>query len=217
MGGTEDGDESGGGIMLLKEIKEVLGGDVSTKNTKMPGTSFGLSTEFCNVGGSLRDIEGSVCASCYAERLEKFRPNVKQGWTNRTLAVLEASKTPKGRERWVQAMVERLKKLKPTHHRWHDSGDLQNEWHFYMIMKVAVLCPEIQFWLPTKERAIIKKARRKLPKVFREIPANLCVRESAAMVGERLNTPFPNSMVVRDASEAPEGVWVCPAPHQGNA
>ena len=27
--------------MLLKEIKAILGGDVSTKNTKMPGTSFG--------------------------------------------------------------------------------------------------------------------------------------------------------------------------------
>lgn len=203
--------------MYLREIKEILGGDVSTKNTKMPGTSFGLSTDHCMVGGKLRAIEGSVCSKCYAERLEKFRPSVKKGWRNRTLAVQTAMKTKAGRDKWVNAMVERLTKLAPTHHRWHDSGDLQGQWHFYMIMKVAVLCPDIKFWLPTKERAIIKKARRTLPKVPRSIPPNLCIRESAAMIGDRLDTDFPNSMVVVEPWDSPENIWICPAPHQGNA
>ena len=48
--------------MLLKDIKRILGGDVSSKNSKMPGTSFGLTTDTCNVGGKLRDIDGSVCS-----------------------------------------------------------------------------------------------------------------------------------------------------------
>lgn len=197
----------------LKEIKMILGGDISTKNTKMPGTSFGLSTAYCDVGGTLRDIEGSVCSQCYAERLEKFRPSVKKGWENRTKAVREACLDGEGQYVWVQAMAQRLKKLAPTHHRWHDSGDLQSDRHLSMIMRVATLCPEIQFWLPTKERAIVKRARKALGNDG--IPPNLCIRESAAMQNDRLNTPHPNSMVIN--GEAPEGVWICPAPLQENS
>jgi len=199
--------------MLLKEIKIILGGDVSTKNTKMPGTSFGLSTDLCNVGSALREIECSVCSACYARRIEAFRPSVKKGWMNRTLAVQEAMKTLESRNLWVDAMVERLTKLNPTHHRWHDSGDLQGEWHLYMLIRVAEKLPNIKFWLPTKERAIVKKCNKELA----SMPPNLCIRESAAMVGDRLDTDKPNSMVI-DKKDAVEYTgWICPAPHQGNA
>ena len=200
--------------MLLKEIKAILGGDVSTKNTKMPGTSFGLSTAYCNVGGTLRDIEGSVCSKCYAERLEKFRPSVKKGWENRTLAVIKACETQAGYSEWVSAMVERLTKLNPTHHRWHDSGDLQSDRHMSMIISVAQMLPHIAFWLPTKERAIVKRAR----KAMFTMPPNLCIRESAAIIGDRLDTDMPNSMVIEKGEAFPtyKG-WICPAPHQGNS
>lgn len=201
--------------MLLKEIKAILGGDVSTKNTKMPGTSFGLSTDHCMVGGKLRAIEGSVCSKCYAERLEKFRPSVKKGWTSRVEAVLYATTGAHIHQSiWVDAMVERLTKLNPTHHRWHDSGDLQSDRHLSMIISVAQALPEIKFWLPTKERAIVKRARKAMGKV-RGFPPNLCIRESAAMLDERLKSPYPNSMVI--TGETNEHVWICPAPHQNNA
>ena len=202
--------------MLLKEIKEILGGDISTKNTKMPGTSFGLSTDHCMVGGKLRDIEGSVCSSCYAERLEKFRPSVKQGWTNRSLAVQDACHSKEGMHMWVKAMVERLARLEPTHHRWHDSGDLQSDRHMSMIISVAQALPEIKFWLPTKERAIVKRARKAMDKVG-GLPPNLCVRESAAMIGDRLDTDLPNSMVITKENEGDYNGWICPAPHQENS
>ena len=201
--------------MLLRVIKEILGGDVSTKNSKMPGTSFGLSTEDCFVGGKLRDIEGSVCESCYAARIENFRPSVKKGWRNRTEAVRKACLSQEGMDLWVEAMVQRLGMLKPTHHRWHDSGDLQSEYHLEMIVEVARALPDIMFWLPTKERAIIKRFTK-----HRGFPKNLCVRESAAMVGEKLNTDTPSSMVVdkKDVADTfSDGVYICPSSHQGNA
>ena len=201
--------------MTLKEIKEILGGDVSSKNSKMPGTSFGLSTDYCNVGGTLRDVKGSVCSSCYAERLENFRPSVKKGWTNRAEAVLRATSedTPGTLERmstWTDAMVERLLKLNPTHHRWHDSGDLLNYNHLMMIVWVADMMPHVSFWLPTKEKALINKFLRN-----RKFPDNLTVRLSAPMVDQQLKRKDIQTSMVTTGT--PGDVWICPARHQGNA
>lgn len=202
--------------MLLKEIKAILGGDISDKNTKMPGTTFGLSTLACAVGSILKEKSGTVCEGCYAARLENFRPSVMKGWKNRTEAVHRACEKTATMKLWVNAFVQRLEKLSPTHHRWHDSGDLQSSRHLSMILSVAGMLPGMKFWLPTKERAILKRARKALG----DFPANICIRESAAMVGERLNIDTPNSMVIvsQDVDKwIGEGVWICPAPHQGNA
>lgn len=197
--------------MKLTEIKAILGGDVSTKNGKMPGTSFGLSTDFCNVGGKLRDVEGSVCQSCYAERLEKFRPSVKKGWTSRAEAVIEATKTYEGKLLWVNAMVTRLSKLSPEYHRWHDSGDLLSYHHLLMIVYVAEELPDIKFWLPTKEKALVNKYLKKNG----EFPSNLTVRLSAPMVDQVLSRKdIPTSAVT---TGTPEDTWICPARHQGNS
>jgi hypothetical protein len=197
--------------MKLTEIKEILGGDVSTKNSKMPGTSFGLSTDYCNVGYKLRSIPGSVCESCYAARLEAFRPSVKKGWTNRAKRALLATDSKQGMERWVTAMQERLTKLAPTHHRWHDSGDLLNIRHLRMINRIALNMPDIKFWLPTKEKAIVNR----FIKNFGEFAPNLTVRLSAPMVDQRIDHPaIPTSMVT---TGTPGDTWVCPARHQGNA
>lgn len=201
--------------MTLKEIKAILGGDVSTKNTKMPGTSFGLSTDYCNVGSKLRKKEGSVCASCYAARIEAFRPSVRLGWQARAKAVARATRTKKGMEAWVSAMQERLAKLAHTHHRWHDSGDLLNGKHLWMIVRIALNMPEIQFWLPTKEKGIVAKFLKK-----NSIPPNLTIRLSAPMVDMHVTaTGVQTSMVLDKAVEFVEqaGIWVCPARHQGNA
>lgn len=204
--------------MKLAQIKEILGGDVSSKNSKMPGTTFGLSVYYCNVGTKLRDIEGSVCASCYAKRLEDFRPSVHKGWTSRAEALKHATTSSTAGRQWVQAMVTRLLKLNPTHHRWHDSGDLLNYRHLELLVLVAKQLPEIKFWLPTKEKSIVNeyiKARGALPD-------NLNVRLSAAMVDEfsmrsRLDPFVTHSGVSASCRALPEDAWVCPARHQGNS
>lgn len=199
--------------MLLAEIKRILGGDISSKNTKMPGTTFGLSTDYCNVGYVLRNKPGSVCEACYAARLENFRPSVKTGWTNRAKAALLATDSSHGMRAWESAFTERLRKLNPTHHRWHDSGDLLNIRHLEMIVAVANNLPSISFWLPTKEKAIVTRYLKE----HCEFPRNLTVRLSAPMVDQRVpvDQRINTSMVV--TGDAPEGVWTCPARHQGNA
>ncbi len=200
----------------VKEIIQILGGDISTKNTKMPGTSFGLSTTMCDVGGRLREIEGSVCASCYATRLENIRPSVKKGWLNRTKAVREATRDPVMQDAWVRAFVQRLTMLGHEYHRWHDSGDLQSDRHMSMIISVAQKCPDIKFWLPTKEKAIAKRAIMVMNKCG-GMPTNLTIRVSEAMVdkipssGKHI-TPMSAVITHTDTEN-----WICPARSQGNA
>lgn len=199
--------------MKVKEIKVVLGGDVSVKNTKMPGTSFGLTTEACIVGSTLRDIEGSVCSKCYAHRLEKIRPSVKLGWQRRTDAVHEAIKSVKSRNRWIEAMVERLTMIGEEYHRWHDSGDIQSLEHLIMIAMVAEATPHIKHWLPTKEYSIV----RQFVDFGYEIPDNLCIRLSSYMIGQPPTKHIKGvkwSMVER----SPQGTsrHICPARTQGN-
>jgi hypothetical protein len=203
--------------MRLSEIKEILGGDVSTKNSKMPGTSFGLSTDFCQVGSALRGVVGSVCEKCYARRIEAFRPSVKKGWMNRTQAVLKATSSPCAADDWIEAMSERLTKLAPTHHRWHDSGDLLNYSHLLMIVSVAQLCPDIQFWLPTKEKGLVNRLMRDLKEQDAELPSNLNIRLSMPMVG-MIPVDVVSGVTTSTVHKA-GGHYVghqCPAPDQGN-
>lgn len=195
-------------------IKKAIGGDISTSNSKMPGASFGLSVTGCSVGGALRDVEGSVCQKCYAARLEAMRPSVRQGWTARLEAVRACSGNPEATRAWVDAMVQRIAtkcaKAGPFF-RWHDSGDLQGLEHLKMIVDVAIRLPAISFWLPTKEKAVVRAYLRNY-----KLPSNLVVRVSAAMVdGKPVNVPGALTSTVTKAG--PAVGHECPARHQGNA
>lgn len=48
------------------------------QTSKMPGFSFGLDAEKCNVGSKLRKIKGSTCEKCYAFRGRYPTPSVKK-------------------------------------------------------------------------------------------------------------------------------------------
>ena len=61
--------------------------------------------------------------------------------------------------------------------RWHDSGDIQSSNHLKMIYEVARRVPQVSFWLPTREIAMVKG-------VFEEIPDNLTIRVSTAMINK---------------------------------
>ena len=200
----------------VKQIKDILGGDISTKNSKMPGATFGLSTSGCNVGSKLRDVCGSVCERCYAAKLEKLRPTVKQGWQNRTNAVQAAMANPEESAKWVMAMAQRIDqvtaKTGELFFRWHDSGDLLSAEHLEMIVAVCDLTPHVNHWLPTKEKALVNAYLKANPEGF---PINLSVRVSAAMVGaEPLKSIYVGSSTVHRKGSQVFG-YECPAYKQG--
>ena len=78
-----------------------------------------------------------------------------------------------------------LEKGKPTpkddgrYWRWHDSGDLQSVEHFASLCRIAEMCPDVDFWLPTKEAGMVRKYLKGKPETA--IPTNLCVRISVPL------------------------------------
>ena len=201
-------------IMKVKDAKQALGGDLSIKNSKMPGSTFGLSTAGCAVGSALRNVQGSVCSRCYAAKLENLRPSVKQGWQNRTNAVLDAIADHSKQKAWIQAAAQRIMQLAEktgeNFHRWHDSGDLQGIEHLKMIVLVALATPSINHWLPTKEKAVVKRYL----KLAGRFPENLVVRVSSAMIGADPVDMGCNTSTVHRKGTAHKG-HECPAYKQG--
>lgn len=166
------------------------------KPSKMPGYAYGLPATKCPVGSLLVKRPGTVCSNCYALKGRYLFPAVVAAQERR----LRSLKDP----RWVETMVWLLKRRKCKWFRWHDSGDLQGPWHLEKIFDVAEQCPEIQFWLPTRERLTVLS-------VIRPIPPNLVIRMSATLIDGAPPIGFKNtSTVVTESARA-----TCPAPHQG--
>ena len=53
-------------ITTLKQAKEITGGGITNKNSKMPEANYDLSAWDCKTGSKLRKVEGSSCEGCYA-------------------------------------------------------------------------------------------------------------------------------------------------------
>ena len=99
---------------------------------------------------------------------------------------------------WVQAMAAVIKRQKWF--RWHDAGDVQDQQHLNKIFEICRLTPDTNHWLPTREAWIKDHLASK--------PANLVIRFSPPMVGQR-NDSWPNSSMVVETGAT------CPAPAQG--
>lgn len=197
--------------ITVKAAVEVAG-KVSEGNSKMPGSTFAISAKECRVGGKLATVKGSVCDRCYALKLQKLRPSVDKGWTaNYERAVGSIERNPEG---WVAAckfQIERIaKKTGVLNHRWFDSGDLQSVAMLAAICEVARQTPTIAHWLPTREAKIVKDYQKQ----GGEVPANLVIRISATMIGDKPVSGYANTSTVHRKGETPEG-HVCPAPQQG--
>jgi len=186
--------------MLISEATDIVG---SLSNPqKMPGLGYGIPAKACNVGGKLQPIIGSVCNKCYALKGRYVFPNVQASQYRRLSSINDT--------RWTRAMV-RLLKGRQRWFRWHDSGDLQGMTHLIKIVAIALLCPTTKFWIPTREYALIK-AYRDGGGVF---PRNLAIRLSAPMVGAQFPTQAGlSSMVLAKGTQAPKGVFTCPASKQ---
>ena len=190
--------------MLVKEAKEY--GNISKGNSKMPGTTFAIDAFACIVGSKLAKIEGTPCFSCYARKLQKLRPTVDQGWKANLAKWQQSDKSL-----WVSSMVFQIQRYNVDgDHRWFDSGDLQSVEMLKNIVDVALLTPEIDHWLPTQERSIVKQYRKQ----YGEEPSNLVIRVSASKIDAQKTPDFAQtSTVCKD--KAPLGK-LCKANTRGN-
>lgn len=183
-------------IRTLKQAESIAG---SLGNpSKMPGYAYGIPAKHCKVGSQLVKIPGSVCANCYALKGRYVFPNVQAAQQRRFDALYHPQ--------WVEAMVYMIKAKKCDYFRWHDSGDLQGELHLMNIVKVAEMCPETRFWLPTRENALVSEYLR-----THDVPDNLVIRVSGAMVNGEAPVKFLNTSTVTTTGAT------CPAPKQGNS
>lgn len=186
-----------------KALNQVTGG--LSKPSKMPGFAYSIPAERCITGGKLREVAGSVCSDCYACKGHYAFATVQSALERRYGKVISAADGDG--EAWVSAMVESINKAGSRWFRWHDSGDLQSKRHLTLICEVARRTPDVSHWLPTKEYATVKGSKA---------PPNLTVRLSAHMHDRKPPRNRPGSMTVA-TEPAPRGVFVCPAPEQGNA
>lgn len=180
--------------------------------SKMPGLAYGLPARACILGKILRETPGSVCSVCYAfkgnycfpcvvnaqaRRLKIIRENLF-GWKTAMVSLLERKLASKSR-------ADRV-------FRWHDSGDLQSVEHLSAIVDIAKVLPRIRFWLPTREREMVKEY---LSVEGRKFPKNLTVRISVAMIGQKFVRGLHVKGTVASTVGAGNG-FHCPARSQGN-
>ncbi len=180
--------------MKVKEAIKITEG--FTRTSKMPGLSYSLPAWECKTGSKLRQVKGSVCASCYALKGNYTRyPAIKAAQYRR----LEAMKHPA----WVDAMVTVIKRQKWF--RWHDAGDVQDLQHLNNIFKICEATPDTKHWLPTREAQILKRVK------VNEVPRNLVIRFSSHMVDQGPVSFWPwTSTVTTDGNHS------CPAAKQEN-
>ena len=142
--------------------------------SKMPGFSFGISPEHCNVGSKLREVPGSVCSECYACNGNYRYESVQTSHANRYAKLSHPE--------WISAMIyligRETARINNAYFRWHDSGDLQSIEHLLAIVEIARELPKVNFWLPTHEKALLLRYHRQ----YSAFPRNLAVRLSAPMI-----------------------------------
>ena len=175
----------------LKEAEAIAG--PLGKPSKMPGYAYGLPARNCPIGSILVKIKGTVCHGCYALKGRYTFAPVLACQRRR----LESIKHP----RWVEAMVFMIRYRRAVYFRWHDSGDLQGPEHFRRICEIAEHCPNTHFWLPTRERTIVRGV---------QTPENLVVRVSATMIDGPAPYGFINTSTVTTKGDAS-----CPARFTG--
>jgi len=191
--------------MKVKELEQTVGG--LSKPSKMPGFAYGIPAWECKIGSLLRKIKGSVCCGCYALKGMYVFPVVKAAQVRRLESISDS--------KWVKNMSALLtfKYRNKTGidrvFRWHDAGDLQSVAHLEKIVQVAKNIPDLSFWLPTRERAMLKE----YISTGKKFPANLTVRVSEAMIGRSPSLSDTILDTVASAVDAGKG-FQCKAPSQ---
>jgi hypothetical protein len=181
--------------MKVLDAKKITGS--LTRTSKMPGLSYSLPAWECKTGSKLRNIKGSVCASCYALKGNYTRYKAIKAAQYVRLEALKDTK-------WIAAMVAQI--IRQKYFRWHDAGDIQSMEHLYKIFRVCELTPETKHWMPTREAQFLSKIEN--PTV--EVPSNLIIRMSSHMVDQGPVKFWPWTSTVTSGQGS-----TCPAPKQG--
>jgi hypothetical protein len=201
-----------------KLLHEFCGGLSIT--SKMPGYGWSIPASFCDAGSKLHKVQGSTCNKCYALDGRYLMPNVKLAMARRLVTYhLDNSLNPYD-SNFVQVLSSFLNwnlenpiaGIDAKYFRWFDSGDLQDHVMLHKIRIIAEKCPEVSFWLPTRESGIVKR--------IDSIPSNLVIRYSTPMV-DALSRVQNSTMVFSSLNVLPDGCQACPAtiakPHTCNA
>jgi len=174
-----------------------------SKTSKLGTKSWSLQAIETNPGSVGPD--GKLvppCSGCYATTgMYHFGP-VK--------AVRADNKAAWQDDGWVANMVAQLKK--DTHFRWFDSGDLYSLSLAEKVYQVMVQTPNTKHWLPTRMAKFAKFAP--ILAAMQRLP-NVMVRFSSDAIDGSYTPGVHGSTIIPDASNAPDGVSVCPAYSQG--
>lgn len=207
--------------LTFEEAYELIGR--LSKTSKMPWYSWSIPAKtHCKTGGKLAEKPGTICSLCYAAKGFYVMPNVKAALQRR----LEALEHPLFVPAFVMVLnykYERTRKTtrlqnntiaKENRFRWHDSGDLQDISHLRKVVQIALLTPQIDHYLPTKEVGIINQ----FLKGGGIIPKNLHIKLSHPMIGGTFGVKRPLGLSYTTAGrDNDESLFQCPAlKKQGN-
>jgi Gene product 88 len=188
--------------LTLAQSIEFVGG--LSKPSKMPCQGFSIPARFCKTGQKLRSVVGSVCSKCYALK-GRYPTSVVQNALDRRFAKLNDPQ-------WVDAMTLAIGGTESSgFFRWHDSGDIQSVEHLDKIVQVARNLPQIRFWLPTREYAMVSQWLKENG----SFPENLTVRLSALMLEGQPPVGIAKRLGLT-TSGVSKSSFTCPASKQGN-
>ena len=175
-------------IKTLKQAKSY--GVVTKGNSKILGSTFSTDPFQCKVGNFLAKIENSVCSVCYARKLVKVYPSARKSWED-NLSLFRQHLKNDNLNLWCEAIAYQInhisnykkkKGLKGANlHRWFASGDLDSVEMLHAFVYIAKLLPHIKFWLPTRERGIIREF---LSTRMEPLPTNLNIRLSDTKIDD---------------------------------
>jgi len=165
----------------IKSAIETVG-TISPGNIKMECGTWSLPVDFCKTGGLLRNKENTVCSKCYAAKMQVYRKKTLDLSWKRNYDRYMISKAENKRELWINSMIKLInkKKLKHPYFRWFVGGDIPDIEFLYRAMEIADSLPNIKFWLPSKESALIRRFIKN-----NTIPSNVCIRISKSMINPR--------------------------------
>ena len=192
-------------MRLTKPLANAITGGLGSPS-KMPGHSWGIPASTCQVGGMLKEQEGTQCAICYADRGRYRFDNVQ----NRLWTALECFNMQAEADRlyrWSEAMAYLINGTDDRWFRWFHSGDLQSAEMARAIYEVCRLTPKVKHWMPTRERRHIGWAG--------EPPRNLTIRWSGSLIDGDPPAWAKHCSVI--SSGPRRHGRRCPAHMQGNA
>lgn len=201
--------------LTLKAAKRF--GVVTKGNSKIHGSTFSTDPKRCHVGSKLVNKEGSTCSKCYALKLAKVYPSAAKSWSDNLDLFRQAVASDQVPE-WCEAIAFQIKKISElkakkglsgaNYHRWFTAGDLDSIDMLRAFVKVAQILPEIKFWLPTREKAIVSQYKAALGVV----PDNMVIRVSSAMIDAK-PLAMPNTSTTHTKGSKSFG-FECPAQRQ---